>query len=76
MLEFWADWCAELEKPARAMALGHNFEGEQLLREFLKTVGKRELEFDRYYDHGLAGYTFQRAWGKPAASRAPEVLYL
>ena len=65
MLAFHADFCEELAKAVKEKALGHNYKAEKLFREMMDKVGKREEEFQRYYDHGLVNYAYNMTFKRP-----------
>ncbi len=65
MLAFHADFCEELAKAVKEKALGHNYKAERLYREMMDKVGKREEEFQRYYDHGLVSYAYNMTFKRP-----------
>ena len=65
LLAFHADFCEELAKVVKEKALGHNYKAEAMFRAFVDKVGKREAEFEPYYDQGLVNYSYNMTFKKP-----------
>ena len=65
MLEFHADFCEKFAEVAIQKALGHNFRATEIAMEFYREIGRREIEFERYYDHCLACRVVEQMVKKP-----------
>ncbi|MBE6713137.1 MAG: DUF4838 domain-containing protein [Ruminococcaceae bacterium] len=65
LLAFHADFCEELAKVVKEKALGHNYKAEAMFFAFMEKMGKREAEFQRYYDHGLIYYSYNMTFKRP-----------
>ena len=65
MLGHHADYCEELVKIVRLKAQGYNFEALEQAKIFYEKAGKREIEFEPYYDHCLACRVVEQMVKKP-----------
>lgn len=60
LLDLLADYCDAMADIFIAKARGFDYKAKHLFKDFMANMGKRELEFERYYDHGMACRAFQR----------------
>ena len=65
MLGLHADYCEQLAKVVKLKAEGHNFEALEQAKIFYHETGKREIEFEPYYDHCLACRVVEQMVKKP-----------
>ena len=65
MLGLHADYCEQLVKVVKLKAEGHNFEALEQAKIFYHETGKREIEFEPYYDHCLACRVVEQMVKKP-----------
>jgi hypothetical protein len=65
MLLSHADHCEELAKVVKLKAAGHNFEALEQAKIFYREAGKKELDFEPYYDHCLACRVVEQMVKKP-----------
>ena len=59
LLQHHAAYCDGLSAIMKEKAVGNNYKASEMAKEFLEDFGRRELEIERYYDHGLAAYAIQ-----------------
>ena len=59
ILELHADYLLLIADAFIKKALGEDEESEELFRMAAEEIGKREQEFEKYYDHALAFYTWR-----------------
>ena len=57
LLEMHADYADMLSEALYAKALGDDEKSDALFAAFKDEIGKREIEFEGYYDHGLVFYS-------------------
>jgi len=65
LLAFHAEYCKLFSEILVEKARGHNFRAKELLSEFCDKMGAYEIQWERYYDHGLACRVLEQITGKP-----------
>ena len=65
LLGFHAEYCKLYAEILLAKAQGHNFLAKELATEFCDKMGAYEIQWERYYDHGLACRVLEHITRKP-----------
>ena len=65
LLSFHAEYCKIYSEILVEKALGHNFRAVELGQEFFDKMGAYEIQWERYYDHGLASRVIEHFISKP-----------
>lgn len=65
MLDFHAEFCEEFAKFFIEICQANVQEGIKIMETFCPQLGKREMEFERYYDHCLACRSLERLLRAP-----------
>ena len=68
ILELHADYAEMLSRALAAKALGDDDEAMRLYNTLRKEIGKREVAFERYYDHTLAFYSLAPVFSRKTNS--------
>ncbi len=65
LLDFHAEYCKLLSEILVEKAMGRNFRAVELANTFFDKMGAYEIQWERYYDHGLACRVVEHIIRKP-----------
>jgi hypothetical protein len=74
LLEMHAKYASLMIKPLLAKALCEDDKADALLAEVSHEIGKYELAFERWYDHGLAFKTWARRFSTRTPTSEPVIM--